>query len=118
VAGGLSGIPSTFHALATGRPPLDAVRAAGQLLGRPGVARGLASHVVLSVSWAGLLVALLPSRHEPAWGAAAGLAIAGLDLAVASRCFPAIAALPRPPQVADHVAFGLLVGAVARRPTS
>jgi hypothetical protein len=35
-----------------------------------------------------------------------------LDLTIAGRWFPAIAALPRLPQVADHILFGALVGAV------
>jgi len=43
---------------------------------------------------------------------AAGLAIAWLDLGIARRRFPAIAALRQGPQVADHVAFGAVVGAV------
>jgi len=41
----------------------------------------------------------------------AGLAIAATDLSIADARFPAIAVLPRGPQVADHVAFGALVGA-------
>ncbi|MDQ3308295.1 MAG: hypothetical protein M3499_08085, partial [Actinomycetota bacterium] len=48
-------------------------------------------------------------------GALAGLAIVGLDLTIAERRFPAIAGLPRAPQVADHVLFGALVGAVIAR---
>jgi hypothetical protein len=49
------------------------------------------------------------------WGALAGLAIAGLDLGVLGRHWPRIRALPTLPQVADHVAFGALVGAVVSR---
>jgi len=48
-------------------------------------------------------------------GRLGGLGIAALDLGIAQRRFPAIAALPRAPQVADHVAFGAIVGAVLGR---
>jgi hypothetical protein len=112
VAGTLSGAPSTAHALATGGGVLTAARAAGELLGRPGLVRGAVAHVGLSVGWAAVLGVVLPSAHQVAWGAAAGLAIAGLDLGLAEHRFPAIAALPRGGQVADHVAYGALVGVV------
>jgi hypothetical protein len=118
VAGTLSGAPSTLHALLTGRSALDAVRAAGEVFGRRGVVRGAAAHAVLSGAWATVLVIVLPRRRAPAWGATAGLAIAGLDLAVAARRVPAVAARPPVPQIADHVAFGTLVGAVLRHRTS
>ncbi len=112
VAGVLSGAPSTIHALVTGRPVLGAARAAGEVLGRSGLARGLVAHAALSLAWAGVLAAVLPRRRRVLGGALAGLAIAGLDLTVAERRFPDIAALPRLPQVLDHVAFGALVGVV------
>ena len=115
VAGTGSGLPSTAHALVTGRSPLAAARAAGALLGRPGLGRGAIAHAVLSVGWSAVLVTVLPRRHAVAWGALAGLAMAALDLGLADRAVPAVAALPRWPQVADHVAFGALVGAVVRR---
>jgi hypothetical protein len=111
VAGVLSGVPSTAHALATGRPALGATRAAGTLLGRPGVARGLVAHVALTLGWTAVLVTILPQRRAMVRGAAAGLAIGALDLSIAARRYPAIAALPRLPQLADHVAFGALVAA-------
>ena len=112
VAGALSGVPSTMHAVLTGRSPLAAARAAGELLGRPGLARGALVHAALSIGWACVLARLLPRRRTVLWGGVAGAAIAALDLAVARRRFPAVAALPSPPQVADHVAFGALVGLV------
>jgi hypothetical protein len=117
LAGTLSGLPSTVHALARGRSPLAATRAAGVLLGRPGVVRGAVAHAALSAAWASVLVVVLPRRREPVWGALAGLVIAALDLGLAERRWPEIAALPTAPQVADHVAFGALAGAVlaARR---
>jgi hypothetical protein len=110
VAGALSGIPSTVHALATGRSPLAAARAAGELLGGPGLARGAVAHAAMSLGWTVVLARLLPRRRRGRWGAAAGLAIAALDLSIARRSYPTIAALPTLPQVADHVAFGALVG--------
>ena len=50
------------------------------------------------------------------WGALAGLAIGGLDLGIAARRVPAIAALPQVPQLADHVAFGAVAGWMLRSP--
>jgi hypothetical protein len=72
------------------------------------------AHCVISLGWSAVLVAVLPRRGAVAWGGAAGLAIAALDLGIADRAVPAIAALPRWPQVADHIAFGALVGLVVR----
>ena len=75
------------------------------------------AHSALSIGWAAVLAGLLPRRHTAAWGAAAGLGIAALDLGLVGRRLPAIRQLPVGPQVADHLAFGLVVGAVlaARR---
>jgi hypothetical protein len=114
VAGVLSGGPSTVHAVLTGRSPLAAARAAGTLLGREGLGRGLLAHAGITVAWTTVLARVLPRGQEIAGGAAAGLAIAALDLGVIGRRFPAIAALPPVPQVADHLAFGLAVGATLR----
>ena len=116
LAGGLSGVPSTVHALSTDRSPLAAARAAGELLGRPGLARGLIAHALVTLWWTTVLAALLPRRTGPAvaalLGAVGGAGIAALDLAIARRRFPAIAALPIGGQVADHLAFGAIVGTV------
>ena len=112
VAGTLSGLPSTVHAVAHGRSPLTATRAAGQLLGHPSNWRGVVAHVAITAWWTWVLQAVLPRRHEVAWGAAAGAGIAALDLGLAPGRWPAVARLPTGPQVADHVAFGALVGAV------
>jgi hypothetical protein len=117
----VSGIPSTAHALLTGRDPLAATRAAGTLLpgrrDRPGVAAGLAAHVVVSAAWTGVLAAIA-RRHRLGLlrGAAAGLVIAALDLGVAGRAYPAVRALPRAPQVLDHLVFGAVTGALLDRP--
>ncbi|PRY31619.1 hypothetical protein [Umezawaea tangerina] len=118
VAGVLSGAPSTLHALATGGDVLAATRAAGTLLpgGRPGTARGAVAHVVLTAGWTAVLAAVHGRRPFGALGgAAAGLAIAVLDLEVVGRRYPAVRALPRWPQYADHLAFGALVGVLLRR---
>ena len=121
VAGVLSGAPSTVHALATGRSPVDALRAAGTLLvgddAPPSAqaAAGVVAHGAISLGWGVVLAAVLPRRHTVVWGALAGLAVAGLDLGVLSRRWPRIRALPTLPQVADHIAFGALVGAVVSR---
>jgi hypothetical protein len=117
VAGALSGVPSTLHALVTGGDPLAATRAAGTLLpgrrDRPGVVAGAVAHGLVTVWWVGVLA--IANRRWPlgAWrGALAGAGIAVLDLGVvAPRRAPAIAALPPAPQWADHLAFGALVGA-------
>jgi hypothetical protein len=111
IAAVFSGVPSTVHALVTGRSPLAAARAAGELLGKPGLVRGLAAHAIISLWWAKVLTAVLPVHRSAWWGAGAGAAAAALDLGIAGRAFPNIARLPRWPQVADHVAFGWLVGA-------
>jgi hypothetical protein len=110
VAGTLSGIPSTIDALVRRRSILESTRAAGTLLGRRSVVRGAVAHAGLSFGWSAVLTALVPRRHEPAWGALAGAGIAALDLGLARLRWPAIAALPTGPQVADHIAFGALVG--------
>ena len=94
VAGALSGVPSTLHAAATRRPLLESTRAAGTLLGRTSLPRGVLAHAAISTWWAGILTAVLPSRHTVAWSASAGLAIGALDLAIAARWFPAIRRLP------------------------
>jgi hypothetical protein len=117
----VSGIPSTAHALLTGRDLLAATRAAGTLLpgrrDRPGVAAGLAAHVVVSAAWTGVLAAIA-RRHRLGLlrGAAAGLVIAALDLGVTGRAYPAVRALPRAPQVLDHLVFGAVTGALLDRP--
>ena len=122
VAGALSGVPSTVHAVATGRSPFDALQAAGTLLladdapSSAQAAAGVVAHSAISLGWGVVLAVALPRRRTVAWGALAGLGIAGLDLGVLGRRrWPRIRALPTLPQVADHVTFGALVGAVVSR---
>lgn len=116
VAGALSGIPSTAYAIVARRSPLEAARAAGTLLGKPSLWRGAVAHAAISIVWTWLLAAVLPERDRQALsavdGAAAGGAIAALDLGVIGRRVPAIRALPVAPQVADHLAFGALAAVV------
>ncbi|MDT7725702.1 MAG: hypothetical protein QOI21_2278 [Actinomycetota bacterium] len=114
----LSGLPSTAYALARGEDPLEASLAAGTLLTPretrkiPLLVSGATAHVAVSLGWAFVLAATLPKRHTVLAGAAAGLAIAALDLGVAGARFPRIRALRPGPQAADHVAFGAIAGAV------
>jgi hypothetical protein len=121
VGAALSGVPSTVHALARGHDPLEATLAAGSLLlpheRRPGrlLAAAVPAHLAISLGWAAVLAAALPRRRTMLAGAAAGLAIAAFDLGVVGRRFPRVRELPLGPQLADHVAFGALVGAVLRR---
>jgi len=115
----VSGAPSTLHAVVTGRSPLAAARAAGTLLpgrhGEPGLAAGLVVHAAVSVGWGTVLAAVLPRRHQVAWGTAGGLAIAALDLGAAGRRFPAVRALPQWWQWADHAVFGAVTGWILSR---
>ena len=122
VAGGVaavvSGVPSSLWALATGRSLTEGARAAGSLLlpreQRPVilVTAGVPVHLALSVGWAVVLTATLPSRRTVEWATLAGLGIAALDLGVIGRRLPPIRALSQPPQVADHLAYGAAVGVV------
>ena len=128
VAGVLSGAPSTLHSVLTGRDPLAAARAAGNLLfpadASPSallLAGGLA-HTVLSLGW-GTVVAVAVRRTSlppVIAGLAVGAAIAAVDLGVLAhgplgRRWPLIRNLPVGPQVADHLAFGAVAGAVLQR---
>jgi hypothetical protein len=94
---------------------LDATRAAGTLLGRRSVPAGVLAHAAVATWWTAVLAIALPRRHAAAWGALAGIGIGTLDLGIAARRFPAIRALPRGAQLADHVAFGALTGCVLAR---
>ena len=119
VAAVLSGAPSTLHAVATGRDPLEATLAAGSIL-LPGetrrahlLAAAVPVHLALSLGWAVVLdrAGVRTARA----GAVAGLVIAALDLGVAARRFPRIQALPLLPQLADHAAFGAIAGRLLGR---
>lgn len=119
VAAALSGLPSTLHALATRRDPLEATLAAGSVVlprahGRGSLlAAAIPLHLALSLGWT-LALDRAGVRTARA-GALAGLAIAALDLGVAARRFPRVRALPLLPQLADHAAFGAVAGRLLRR---
>jgi len=116
----VSGAPSTVWTLLEGGDPAEGGRALGKVL-LPREERtlvllvaGAPVHGALSLGWAYVLAAVVPEERELVWGAVGGVAIAALDLALLGRFFPPIAALPQGRQWADHVAFGLSVGAVLR----
>jgi hypothetical protein len=120
IAAVVSGAPSTLHAIATGRSPLEATLAAGSMLAPNGSARtrliaAVPVHVALSLGWGALLSFTLPRRKGALWGAAAGAGIAALDLGGFGRFWPEVRDLPAGPQIADHVAYGATVGAVLER---
>ena len=118
-AAALSGIPSTAHALATGRDPLEAVLAAGAVLLPSETSRvklaaaAVPVHLALSLGWTLALdrAGVRTARR----GALAGLAIAALDLGVATHAFPSVRALPLGPQLADHAVFGAIAGLLLGR---
>ena len=103
-----------MHALATGRDPLEAARAAGSILlpRETSRARLLAAavpvHLGVSLLWT--LVLERAGVRGVRRGAVAGLAIAALDLGLIGRRFPRVGALPRAPQLADHAVFGAIAG--------
>ena len=115
----VSGAPSTVHALAAGTDPLAATKAAGAILlpsstrALPLVLAAVPVHLALSLGWAVVLERL--AVRGVARGAAAGLAIAALDLGVFGRRFPRVRALPLGSQILDHLAFGAVVGSVLGR---
>lgn len=117
----LSGLPSTLTTLASGANPLASVRAAGTLLlapeARPGalLAAGAGAHTAISFGWALVFALALPAHRTVPAAVVAGLAVAGLDLGAIGHRYPRIRALPTAPQVADHLAFGALVGTVVAR---
>jgi hypothetical protein len=121
VAAVVSGAPSTLWALAAGEDPLEASLAAGSLLLPDETRRGrlvvaaLPVHLAISVSWAIVLARTLPRRRTAAAGVVAGLGIAALDIGVIGRRFPRVRALPLLPQVADHAAYGAVVGYIVCR---
>jgi hypothetical protein len=121
VAAVVSGIPSTAHALVTGRDPLAATLAAGSLLLPRETRRTrllLAAppvHLAVSLAWGVVLARLLPREPAVVAGAAAGVAIAALDLRLVGRRLSRIRALPLAPQLADHVVYGITVATVLRR---
>ena len=120
VAGALSGVPSTVWTLARGGRLLESTEAAGTIVMPDRVppalllVSGAVTHAAISLGWGVVLRAVLPRRPSLTAGAAAGLAIAALDLGVVGRRIPRVRALEPLPQVLDHMAFGVVVAAVLR----
>lgn len=108
----LSGLPSTAHALATGRDPGAAAVAAGSvLLPRERsraklLAAAVPVHLAISLGWT--LALDRAGVRTARGGALAGLAIAALDLGVVGRRSARVRSLPLIPQLADHAAFGAI----------
>ena len=117
----LSGFPSTFHSLAVKSDPFEATLAAGSILlpreqrRGPLMAAAIPVHLGLSLTWTALMAALLPRRHPVLEGSLAGIAIAILDLGVIGPRFPRIRALQSLPQIADHLAFGIIAATFLAR---
>jgi hypothetical protein len=111
----LSGLPSTVHALVTGRDVLEATRAAAAMLPLSGhvLVDAALVHGSVSLFWAWVLWLLLPRRHVAAFAMAAAALIGLLDLRlIAPRLFPEVAALEFWPQMADHLMWGACFGLV------
>jgi hypothetical protein len=116
----LSGVPSTTVTVWRGEDVLEGVLAAGSILRprerrtAPLVAAAVPVHLALSLGWAAVLSLAVPPGRELAGATLGALGIAALDLGLIARAFPRIRALPQGRQWADHVAYGLAVGAVLR----
>jgi hypothetical protein len=114
----LSGVPSTAYTLWRGEDLLEGGRAAGSIVLGPRatgpllLAAAAPVHLALSLGWAAVLARVAPRGRELPVCVAGGLAIAALDLQVLGRRLPRIRALPQGRQWADHIAFGVAVGAI------
>lgn len=95
----------------------DATCAAGTLLppGRPGFVRGALAHAGISVVCGELLARTLPEHRSACWGVGAGLLLGLVNVGLIGRRFPAVAALPLLPQLADNAAFGMIFALVVDR---
>jgi hypothetical protein len=117
----VSGAPSTLFVLATNGDPLASTAAAGMLLlpreSRLGrlLPAGVIAHAAISLGWGIVLSMTLPRHRTVVAGAAVGAAIATLDLGLIGRGVPAIAALDAAAQLADHLAYGVVAGAMLKR---
>lgn len=114
----LSGAPSTLHALVSGGDLLEATRAAGAMLIDEDASTAMlfaaaaVVHPAVSAFWTLLFAKLLPRTRVLLWSLVGAALIALLDLRViAPMLFPAVAALPFWPQLADHLMWGACLGA-------
>jgi hypothetical protein len=118
-AAALSGAPSTLHALVTRRDPLEPTLAAGSLLLPLETRRGrlfaaaVPVHLAVSLAWA--LVLERVHVRGAARGAVAGIGIAAVGLGAGRALSPRFRELPVLPQVADHLAYGAIVGVLLDR---
>ncbi|MCK5405944.1 MAG: hypothetical protein KAJ37_00760 [Candidatus Krumholzibacteria bacterium] len=122
LAGLVGGFPSTLHAIASGGNWLESINAIAAIANAEGLSFGwrvsvaAAIHFTISFVWASALIAILPQRRTLLWASAAGAVVAVVDLLIlAPVLIPEIAALPFWPQLADHVVWGVTVGAFAAR---
>lgn len=76
------------------------------------IASAVIVHSALSLFWATILTIFLPRKFIIIWSILAGIGIAILDLLIIGQFIPKIKALPFLPQLADHLAFGGIVGTV------
>ena len=118
----VSGLPSTAHAVATGRNPFEATAAAGSLVLRGNQSKrallvaAIPVHVAISLAWSYALSLGLPRRGRVLSGAVYGACIGLFDLRVIGPSLPRIKALPLGPQIADHALFGAVVGSLTHPP--
>ena len=125
----LSGTPSTLIALGRGEDVLASTEAVGAVL-LPAASRyrrvGVAAvaHLAISLFWARVLQRVLREDTQPSAivaagqvvkGAGCGGAIALVDLGLIGRLLPPIRELDGGPLLADHIAFGVIVGWVLHR---
>lgn len=121
----LSGAPSTLVALFRGEDIFASTEAVGAALlprwrkGWVRVAAGAGAHLLISLFWARVLDRLLGDKDDANGaalaGAACGAGIALVDIGGIARFLPAIRELPTGPVVADHIAYGAIVGWVLHR---
>ncbi|MGI8707003.1 MAG: hypothetical protein ACR2LG_02185 [Actinomycetota bacterium] len=101
---------------------LEATLAAGSVLVPNERRRGplllaaIPVHLGLSAAWTVIMSAVLPRNKPVLEGTVAGLAIAAFDLGVVGRRFPRIRALQPAPQIADHLAFGIVTALLIAQP--
>ena len=121
----LSGAPSTLVAVVRGEDVFASTEAVGTVVlprwrkGWARVAAGAVAHLVISLFWARVLEGLLSDNDDASGavlaGAACGAAIAAIDIGGIGRFLPPIRELAAGPVVADHLAYGAIVGYVLHR---
>ena len=77
------------------------------------VAAAVPVHFAISIGWA--LVLDRAGVRTARAGALAGLAIAAVDIGVIGRRYPRIRELPLLPQLADHIAYGVVMAKLLSR---